>query len=101
MFIYNVTIKIDWSINDAWVHWMLNEHIPEMTGTGCFTHAQLVRLLDGDEKEGPTYATQYFAESKPDYNRYLEIHSAKMRQKSFDKWGDRFIVFRSLMQIIQ
>lgn len=101
MFIYNVTVKIDWSIHDAWVQWMLHEHIPEMTGTGCFTHAQLVRVLDSDEKEGPTYATQYFAESKPDYNRYIEIHSAKMRQRSFDKWGDRFIAFRSLMQIIQ
>jgi len=101
MFIYNVTIKIDWSIHDAWVQWMLNEHIPEMVKTGCFTHAQLVRLLETDEKEGPTYATQYFAESKPDYNRYIEIHSAKMRLRSFDKWGDRFVAFRSLMQIIQ
>ena len=100
MFIYNVTIKIDWSIHDAWVQWMLNEHMPEMIKTGCFRDAQLVRLLDTDEKEGPTYATQYFAENKPDYNRYIEIHSAKMRQRSFDKWGDRFIAFRSLMQII-
>jgi len=101
MFIYNVTIKIDWSIHDAWVEWMLNEHIPQMIKTGCFTDAKLVRLLETDEKDGPTYATQYFAESKADYNRYIENHSAKMRQKTFDRWGDRFVAFRSLMQIIQ
>jgi hypothetical protein len=101
MFIYNVTVRIDWSIHDAWVQWMQHEHIPEMISTGCFTDARLVRLLETDEKEGPTYATQYFAESKPDYNRYIEIHSARMRQKSFDKWGDRFIAFRSLMQVVE
>ena len=101
MYIYNVTVKIDWSIHDAWVPWMLNAHMPEMVKTGCFTHFQLIRLLDVDEKEGPTYAAQYFAESKPDYNRYIEIHSAAIRQKYFDKWGDRFVAFRSLMQIVQ
>lgn len=101
MFIYNVTIKVDWSIHEAWVQWMLHEHMPEVINTGWFTHSQFVRLLETDEKAGPTYATQYFAEGKPDYNRYIEIYSATMRQRSFDKWGDRFIAFRSLMQIIK
>ncbi len=101
MFIYNVTVKLDWSIHDSWVDWMLNEHIPELIQTGCFKKAQLVRLLEIDDKEGPTYATQYYAESKADYNRYIEVHSSAMRQKAFDKWGDRFIAFRSLMQIVK
>jgi len=101
MYIYNVTVKLDWSIHDVWVPWMLNEHMPEMVNTGCFTHFQLIRLLEIDEKEGPTYAAQYFAGSKPDYSRYVEIHSAAIRQKYFDKWGDRFVAFRSLMQIVQ
>jgi hypothetical protein len=101
MFIYNVTIKIDWTIQEAWVQWMKQEHMPEVVKTGCFTSSQLVRLLDTDEKDGPTYAAQYFAESKPDYNRYIEIHAAILRQKAFDKWGDRFIAFRSLMQVVE
>jgi hypothetical protein len=101
MFIYNVTIKIDWAIQEAWVQWMKQEHMPEVVKTGCFTGSQLVRLLDTDEKDGPTYAAQYFAESKPDYNRYIEIHAAILRQKAFDKWGDRFIAFRSLMQVVE
>lgn len=101
MIIYNVTVKVDWGIHDAWLAWMQQVHIPEVVSTGCFTHSQLVRLLDVDEKEGPTYAAQYFAESKADYNRYIELHSVSMKQKSFDKWGEQFIVFRSLMQIVQ
>ena len=101
MFIYNVTIKIDWSIHDDWVQWMLHEHLNEMVNTGCFKHATLLRLLEVDEKEGPTYAAQYFAESKSDYNRYIERYSTVIRQKYFDKWGDNFVAFRSLMQLVQ
>jgi len=101
MIIYNVTVKVDWVIHDAWVVWMQQEHMPEVIAMGCFSHSQLVRLLDVDEKEGPTYAAQYFANSKPDYNRYIELYSTTMRQKAFDKWGEQFVAFRSLMQIVQ
>ena len=100
MFIYNVTSKVDWTIHEAWLKWIQQVHFPEMVNTGCFTHTQLVRLLDTDEKEGPTYAAQYFAESRADYNRYIEIHAAIMRQKTFDQFGDKIISFRSLMQIV-
>jgi len=101
MFIYNVTVKVDWSIHSAWVQWMLHDHMPEMKDTGCFTGFKLLRLLETDEKEGPTYAAQYFAASKSDYDRYIEDHSTLIRQKYFDKWGNRFIAFRSLMQVIK
>lgn len=101
MIIYNVTIKISWLIHDAWLQWMQQEHMPEVIATGCFTHSQMARLLETDETEGPTYATQYFAKGKSDYNRYIELHAASLRQKALDKWGEQFIAFRSVMQIVQ
>ena len=99
-FIYNVTIKVTHPIQAAWLQWLQQEHVPEVTGTGCFTKALIVRLLDVDESEGPTYAIQYFAESKADYNRYIEIYADALRKKSYDKWGNQFIAFRSLMEIV-
>ena len=98
MIVYNVTIKLDWSIHDAWLAWMKEEHMPEMVQTGCFTQFQLLRLLEVDEEEGPTYAAQYFAESKAEYNRYIETYANSMREKGLSKWGNRFIAFRSVMQ---
>lgn len=101
MIIYNVTVKVDGSIADAWLQWLLNEHIPSIMNTNCFVGYKVVRLLEVDETEGPTYAIQYFAESKADYNRYIEIHSSKMQKLSFEKWGDRFIAFRSVMEVVK
>jgi hypothetical protein len=101
MIIYNVTIKVADNIADAWLNWLLNEHIPEMMATGCFSGHKVVRLLEVDDTEGPTYAIQYNADSKADYNRYIELFASGMRQKSFDKWGNSFIAFRSVMQVVQ
>ena len=100
MIIYNVTIKVDKTIAEEWLNWLKDEHITDVTGTGCFTNARIMRLLEVDESEGPTFAVQYFAESKALYNRYIEKYAGVMRQKSFEKWGDKFIALRSVMQVV-
>lgn len=100
MIIYNVTIKVDWPIHEEWLKWMMDIHIPEVIGTGCFERHQLVRLLEVDETEGPTYSVQYYATSKAKYDEYIELYSSTLRQKSIDLWGDKFIAFRTIMQIV-
>ena len=100
MIIYNVTIKLQHSIHKQWLAWLKEEHIPDIVATGCFTNATILELLEVDTTEGPTYAIQYFAESKALYNLYIEKFAAGTRQKSFDKWGDQFIAFRSVMQVV-
>jgi len=100
MIIYNVTIKVHTSIEHDWLTWLKEEHIPDVTGTGCFTRAVILKLMEVEETDGPTFAVQYYAESKALYNQYIEKFSPLMRQKSFDRWGDKFIAFRSVMQVV-
>ena len=100
MIIYNVTIKVDPSIHKEWLTWLKEEHIPDMLNTGCFNNAKILRLLETDDTDGPTYAIQYYAESKAMYNLYIEKYAAFQRQQSFDKWGDQFIAFRTVMQVV-
>jgi hypothetical protein len=100
MIIYNVTIKVAESIHQQWLVWLKEEHIPDVINTGCFTKGTILRLLEVDDSEGPTYAIQYFAESKGLYNRYIDKFASEMRQRSFDKWGNGFIAFRSVMQVV-
>lgn len=100
MIIYNVTIKVHTSIEHDWLQWLKEEHIPDVTGTGCFTHAVILKLMEVDETDGPTFAVQYYAESKALYNQYIEKFAPLMRQKSFDRWDDQFIAFRSVMQVV-
>jgi len=100
MIIYNVTIKVDRRIHDAWLPWMKDVHITEVVNTGCFTHGVMLHLIEADDPEGITYAIQYHAESKAMYNRYIEKYSEEMRKKGIEKWGDKFIAFRTVMQVV-
>jgi hypothetical protein len=100
MIIYNVTTKVHNSIADEWLQWVKDVHVKDILNTGCFNDYKIVQLLETDETEGPTYAVQYHTESKALYNRYIEKFSAEMRNTAFAKWGDKFLSFRSVMQIV-
>jgi hypothetical protein len=99
--IYNVTVKIAQHLAERWLQWMLQEHIPEIMDTGCFSHYRVARLLEVDDSEGPTYAVQYHASSIEMYHRYLDEHAEQLRNKSYEKWGNGFIAFRSVLQVVQ
>lgn len=98
MIIYNVTIKVHFSIADKWLTWLKEEHIPEVLQSGCFTDARILKLLETDDTEGPTFTIQYSAESKGLYNHYIENFAGILRDKSFAMWGDKFIAFRTVME---
>lgn len=100
MIVYNVTIKVDESIAAEWIYWLNEDHIPAIIKTGCFTNANVLRLLEVDDSEGPTYAVQYFTDNLTQYQLYIDNHAARMRQMSFDKWGNKFIAFRSVMEVV-
>ena len=100
MIIYNVTTKVHPSIEEEWLGWLTEEQIPTILATGCFITATVARLLEVDETDGPTFTVQFKAESKALYNQYIEKYSARVSKVSFEKWGERFISFRSVMQVV-
>jgi Domain of unknown function (DUF4286) len=100
MLIYNVTIKVDWSIQAAWLQWMQEVHIPEVMHTQCFVKYTFVKLLDIEDEDGPTYACQYYVLNQAIYEKYIAEYSHILRQAGMEKWGNKFIAFRTLMQVI-
>ncbi|MFN5334000.1 MAG: DUF4286 family protein [Bacteroidota bacterium] len=98
MILYNVTIQVDPSIQDDWLIWMKEEHIPDVMSTGCFTEFRFWRLVDLEESSGPTFAAQYIAGSNENYSMYIERFAPEMRKRGYEKWGDRFIAFRTVME---
>lgn len=98
--IYNVTTKVAHSIAQKWLEWMNDEFIQRMIDTGCFTGATILRLIEVDETEGPTYAVQYSSPNKEDYNLFIEKHSERMSRIAISKWGSNVISFRSVLQVV-
>jgi hypothetical protein len=100
MIIYNVTIKVESDVADAWVNWMKTEHMADVLGTGLFADCRLCRLLEQDEIDGITYVAQYFCDGMEQYNTYIDRYAQGMRDKGFKLFGGKFVAFRSVMEII-
>jgi hypothetical protein len=98
MFVYNVTIKIDPEIEKEWIEWMQKEHIPEVLSTGMFSENRFLRLLDLEEEDGLTFSAQYVTDSRDKYDQYIQLYAAELRKKGSERWGNRFIAFRTLME---
>jgi hypothetical protein len=100
MIIYNVTTKVTHNINDAWLRWMKQEHIPAIMDTGLFHDYRICRLLEQDDQDGLTYSIQYFTDTLENYQTYLEEHAATFRQTSYELFGSQFVSFRTVMQVV-
>ena len=101
MLIYNITLKIEWTIQPQWLAWMNDVYIKQVMNTGCFISYQLVRLLDIDEDEGPTYALQLYMESRAQYIEYLGQHLPEHETLALQKWGSRALSFSTLMEVVE
>jgi Domain of unknown function (DUF4286) len=100
MIVYNISIRIHPAIEAEWISWQQQEHIPDIMATGQFVEYKFYRLLEQNESDGITYVIQYFCSSLDHYNTYINEFSATLRQKAFARWGDKFIAFRTIMQVV-
>lgn len=100
MIAYNITYKVDPAIEEVWIEWQQQQHIPEILATGLFTEYKMFRLLEQDDSEGMTFVIQFFAPALENYYRYIEEFAAVFSKRAFDIWGDRFIAFRTVMEVV-
>jgi Domain of unknown function (DUF4286) len=101
MIIYNITINIDDSVHDEWLEWMKKDHIPDVMKTGMFKENKILRLLGDDESGGRTYSIQFFCESMEKYKQYENIYASGLREESNNRFKDKFVAFRSLLETIE
>lgn len=100
MYIYNVTININETVQQEWLTWMKTKHIPDMLATGKFLSAKMCQVLITEEMGGITYSVQYTIESLEKLHQYYKEDANKMRAESTKKFNTKFVAFRTELKII-
>ena len=100
MIIYNLTINIDESVHDDWLEWMKTNHIPDVMRTGMFKENKLLRLLGDDQSGGFTYCVQYTCENMESFQQYEDIYAPALRGEYNNRFKDKFVAFRTLLETI-
>jgi len=103
MIIYNVTIKIDKRVETEWLQWMKENHIPNVMKTGMFVEYKLCKMIFEVEEDpqGTTYAVQYIANSLEDIKEYQEKYGKALQEEHAKRYQNRYIAFRTLLEILE
>ena len=101
MIIYNVTVKVENEIHDEWIKWMKDVHVPDVLATGYFSNCRICRVISVQDTDGMTYAFQYDCASTAVLHRYQVKESPRLKQDVQDKFGGKFVAFRTLMEVVE
>ncbi|MCH2232882.1 MAG: DUF4286 family protein [Crocinitomicaceae bacterium] len=98
MIIYNVTVNIDFDVQNDWLNWMKSTHIPDVLATNLFVEAKLSRVL-AEEEGGATYSIQYLCEDQEKLDEYQEKHAPALQQDHIERYAGKFVAFRTLLKV--
>jgi len=101
MILYNVTITIDSGIEEEWLQWMKEKHIPDVMKTGMFTDSRICRLLNQPKEGDSTYVIKYACAGKENYKRYLEEFAPALREEFNQRYKDKFVADRRVMEVLE
>jgi len=99
MIIYNVTISIESDIEQEWIKWMKETHIPDVLDTGLFKSSNMYKIIPLEIEEN-TYCIQYSCDSIKEYNLYQEKYAKELQEKHTSRYKEKFIAFRTLLETI-
>ncbi|WP_158605908.1 DUF4286 family protein [Taibaiella sp. KBW10] len=100
MLILNITTKVMHSIEQDWLQWMKSTWIKEMQDTGLFGEHRFCKLQGNDDEEGVMYVTQFHCDTLENYNTFLSEQDERLRSLGHQQFGNAFISFRTIMEII-
>ncbi|HCP40405.1 MAG TPA: DUF4286 domain-containing protein [Cryomorphaceae bacterium] len=98
--IYNVTIVVNPVVEERWIQWMKEEHIPEVIETGMFTSYIFTQVILEQEQDHPSYSIQYRALDLESIKLYMQMYSDPLREKSAQAWGEHAIAFRTVLEVL-
>lgn len=100
MILYNVTINVTPDIEEDFISWMKNTHIPEVLETGMFVDHRFYRLLHESEDGSINYSIQFFTETMEKMMEYEQRHAPALRSKTRERYSDKAMSFRSLLETV-
>lgn len=100
MILYNITINVSPDIEQDFIAWMKATHIPEVMETGIFHDHKFFRLIHDTDDGSTNYCIQYFTDSLKLMMEYESKHAAGLRAKTQERYKDKAIAFRTLLETV-
>ncbi|MVN21134.1 DUF4286 family protein [Mucilaginibacter arboris] len=99
MFIYNITILIEESIEQEWLSWVKINFIQTVMETGFFQSYQMLQVTDSPN-EGLTYCVQFRTNEISSLQSYQSLYAPQIESEQQLAFANQLVTFSSTMKII-
>lgn len=79
---------------------MKKVHIPDVLNTGMFHNHKICKILHDDDDGGVSYAIQYFCKDMATFQEYQAKHAKALQADHSERYKDKYVAFRTLMEVI-
>lgn len=102
MIAYSVKVAVDRDVEQEWLRWMIDEHIPDVMGSGFFTDYRMHKTIDRDAvPRRVSYTIHYFCETIDHYNRYEKESAPALQQAHTKRFEGRFKATRVVSEVLE
>lgn len=100
MIVYSVTVAIDESIENDWVKWMKEVHIPDVMATGYFLDFRFCRVFKHQEDDNQSYNISYRCKDMDTYLEYQNTKAPALQKDHTKRYEGMFAAFRTILEQI-
>lgn len=100
MLLYNLTIKVDSSVERPWLNWIKTIYLPAIKHTGLVEESKVCRLLLQDDTDGITFAIQIFFHDLNALNSFRQSYEPSLQESHDQNFKGQFVTFRTLLEIV-
>lgn len=99
MFIYNITVLIEETIEQEWLSWIKTNYMEAVMETGFFQSCQLLQVTDSPN-EGLTFCLQFRTNEISSLQSYQNLYAPNIEQEHQQAFVNQLVTFSSIMKII-
>lgn len=99
MFIYNITVLIEESIEQQWLNWIKTNYIQTVLETRFFQSCQLLQVTDSPN-EGLTYCLQFRTNEISSLQSYQNLYAQQIESEHQLSFPNQLVTFSSTMKLI-
>jgi hypothetical protein len=93
-----MTIGIDRDVEQEWLQWIQEKHIPDVMKTGMFVSSKMFKVLHDNDDSTVSYSIQYYAESIQHVTQYLQIFAPRIVEEHREKFINKHVAFQTLLE---
>jgi hypothetical protein len=87
---YEVRARVPASLADVYARYLVEEHVPDLLGTGCFVEAEFATEPGepGEPGAAVRFRSAYLAPDRAHLERYFREHAPRLRTHALERFPD-------------